>query len=34
MAEVDWEPVSESESGLMANPYTVHQNLNFVGTAR
>jgi exonuclease III len=33
MAGVDWEPLAELESALMANPYTVHQNLNFVGTA-
>jgi len=30
---VDWEPVAESEGALMANPYTVHQVLNFMETA-
>jgi exonuclease III len=33
MEEVDWDPISEAESGLMANPYTVHQNMNFTGIA-
>ena len=33
MEAVDWEPVSEAESALMSNPYTVHQNLNFTGIA-
>ena len=31
MEEVDWEPVGDAESSLMANPYTVHQNMNFTG---
>ena len=33
MAAVDWEPISAAKSSLMSNPYTVHQNLNFTGTA-
>jgi hypothetical protein len=33
MEGVDWEPISEAESALMSNPYTVHQNLNFTGIA-
>jgi exonuclease III len=33
MEAVDWEPIREAESGLMANPYTVHQNMNFTGIA-
>ena len=33
MEAVDWEPVAEAESGLMSNPYTVHQNMNFTGIA-
>ncbi len=33
MAAVDWSPIAELESTLMANPYTVHQVLNFMVTA-
>ena len=33
MEAVDWEPVAEAESGLMSNPYTVHQVVNFMETA-
>jgi hypothetical protein len=33
MEKVDWDPVAEAESALMANPYTIHQNLNFTGIA-
>lgn len=33
MEVVDWEPVAEAESGLMSNPYTVHQVVNFMETA-
>ncbi len=33
MDSVDWEPVAAAERALMANPYTVHQNLNFTETA-
>jgi exonuclease III len=33
LADVDWAPISEAESALMSNPYTVHQNLNFTGIA-
>ncbi len=33
MDSVDWEPISEAESDLMANPYTVHQVLNFMAVA-
>ncbi len=33
MASVEWEPVVSLESGLMANPYTVHQVVNFMQTA-
>jgi exonuclease III len=33
MDSVDWEPISELESALMTNPYTVHQVLNFMEVA-
>lgn len=33
MSQVDWEPMAELEAGLMDNPYTVHQVLNFMDTA-
>ena len=33
MALVDWDPIAELESGLMTNPYTVHQVLNFMEAA-
>jgi len=33
MTLVDWEPIAELESGLMTNPYTVHQVLNFMEAA-
>ncbi|MFC1544072.1 endonuclease/exonuclease/phosphatase family protein [Gemmatimonadota bacterium] len=33
MEAVDWEPVAEAESGLMSNPYTVHQVVDFMETA-
>ncbi len=33
MSQVDWGPLAELESGLMSNPYTVHQVLNFMDTA-
>ncbi|MFC1640111.1 endonuclease/exonuclease/phosphatase family protein [Gemmatimonadota bacterium] len=33
MTAVDWSPIAELESALMANPYTVHQVLNFMVTA-
>lgn len=33
MEQVDWEPVATAENALMANPYTVHQVLNFMDTA-
>ena len=33
MESVDFEPVRESESDLMSNPYTVHQVMNFMDTA-
>jgi exonuclease III len=33
MEAADWEPVREAKSALMANPYTVHQNMNFTGIA-
>jgi exonuclease III len=33
MDSVDWEPISALERELMANPYTVHQVLNFMQVA-
>ncbi|MFT4604032.1 MAG: endonuclease/exonuclease/phosphatase family metal-dependent hydrolase [Rhodothermales bacterium] len=33
MEETDWDPITAAERALMGNPYTVHQNMNFVGTA-
>jgi endonuclease/exonuclease/phosphatase family metal-dependent hydrolase len=33
MEAVDWDPVAEAESGLMSNPYTVHQVVDFMETA-
>ncbi len=33
MAQVDWEPVTELESALMTNPYTIHQAVTFMETA-
>lgn len=33
MEAVDWGPIAEAEAALMANPYTVHQVLNFMETA-
>jgi endonuclease/exonuclease/phosphatase (EEP) superfamily protein YafD len=33
MDKVDWEPIAQLETGLMSNPYTVHQVLNFMEVA-
>jgi len=33
MSAVNWQPISDLESGLMTNPYTVHQALTFMEVA-